>query len=281
MTTLSFFDPNLGELALSPENGIVVERFDPGFPTVRENRYDEPNADGTFDQTVYFGERVISMDLKVVNRPTVSTSRETILRAIRQFIHPRQRTVLRVRWEPEGDLYEIALRTSDGNMPIDSWSYRTVNLVFKTQPYFLSPVIAGAAEDASESVSSSLTFPFTFPFDFGGVGVTSYIDINNLGDAPLWPAFQIVGPISNPVIKNVTTGQQLRFENLNLTTGQRLDIDMRRATVLLGTDNYSALIDYSLSEWFSCDIGLNQISLEGQDATASTVLYAYWQIPYL
>ena len=281
MTTLTFFDPNLGELALTPENGIVVDRFDPGFPVVRENRYDEPNADGTFDQTVYFGERVMSIDMVITNKRAANTTKEQIRRAIMQYVHPRQRTVLRVQWEPDGDTYEIALRTSDGRMPIDSWSFRKINLVFKTSPYFLSPVLTGTADDASESVSSNLTFNFTFPFDFGGVGVTSYIDINNLGDAPLWPTFQIEGPISNPVIKNVTTGQQLKLDNLTLASGQRLDIDMRRATVLLGSDNYSALIDYTLSEWFNCDIGLNQISLEGTDTTTSTALYAFWQIPYL
>lgn len=282
MATLALYEPNLGRLDLSPSNGIIVEGFDPGFPRVRENSYDEPNADGSYDQTQFVGERIVSIDMVIVPVPAASTTKTQIRRAIMQYLHPRQRSVLKVVWEPGGEEQEVVIRTQDQRMPIDSWSHRKVNLTFKAQPYFQSPVLSGTAEDASESVSSPLTFPITFPFDFGGVGVTSYINISNTGDAPLWPTFQILGPITDPRIKNVTSGEELVFENLSLAADDRLYIDMQRSTVRFNNvEDYSVYVDYETSEWWSCDIGINQVSLEGTDTAAATGLYAFWQIPYL
>lgn len=61
------------------------------------------------------------------------------------------------------------------------------------------------------AVSGGMTFNATFPLSFGATGGGGTVMAANAGDfqAPL--QFTITGPVANPIIDNLTTGQSLLF----------------------------------------------------------------------
>lgn len=73
-------------------------------------------------------------------------------------------------------------------------------------------------------LSGELTFPITFPISFTTNSVQQ--NITYLGTWLEYPTFVISGPITNPSITNITTGELLRFENTTLVAGETITIDL-------------------------------------------------------
>lgn len=98
--------------------------------------------------------------------------------------------------------------------------------------------------------TGGLSFPLTFPLDFGGTGDSGTFQVTNLGnfEAP-WTA-QITGPITNPQIENLTTGELVRVDiALGAADTLLIDQDTRRV-ILNGTQSrYSLLSTDSDLTW--------------------------------
>jgi len=82
-----------------------------------------------------------------------------------------------------------------------------------------------------------LTFPATFPATFGGGGTYGSISATNTGNVEMRPTFVITGPVTNPVVQNVTTGWILSFSNptgigYTLNAGDTLAVDTDLRTIL-------------------------------------------------
>jgi hypothetical protein len=105
-------------------------------------------------------------------------------------------------------------------------------------------------EAGATAGDSGLTSPLTSPLS-SGQGATGQALVENLGNRPAWPVLTLEGPMSNPSILNLTTGDELVLEYV-LLTGETLVIDTnpRRRTIRLnGTGNrYSALV-FASSSW--------------------------------
>jgi hypothetical protein len=65
-------------------------------------------------------------------------------------------------------------------------------------------------------------FPFSFPISFGDVGST--ITINNDGDTVAPLLIQLNGPLTNPTLTNVTTGEVITLEQ-DIPSGYVLEIN--------------------------------------------------------
>lgn len=133
--------------------------------------------------------------------------------------------------------------------------------------------------DAATTVTLSVaatpggfTFPITFPLTFGAGGTSGLVAVNNLGNISTPPFFKIYGPITNPILRNETTGKQLSLA-LVINSGDYVDIDVKNSSVLLnGTANrYSSL---SSSQWWYLEPGVNQIRYSATSGS-STVDMTY------
>ncbi|MEV7013262.1 hypothetical protein [Streptosporangium sp. NPDC051022] len=83
----------------------------------------------------------------------------------------------------------------------------------------------------------------------------------NDGDVSTSPRIKIFGPVANPVIENTSLGRILRF-NVNVPSGQMLDVDTNKGTVLLdGEDAMDTLSQLAVpvEEWVLA-AGTNTIS---------------------
>lgn len=73
--------------------------------------------------------------------------------------------------------------------------------------------------------STGFTYPYTYPVTYG-VGAVGDMTLTNEGDADSWPVLHIQGPVTNPIVRNNTTGDQLNL-TITLAAADYLDIDCR------------------------------------------------------
>lgn len=121
----------------------------------------------------------------------------------------------------------------------------------------------------SQAVSSGgLLAPIEAPLEFGGSASGGQVVATNDGEfgAP-WTAV-LSGPVTNPRIENITTGQTIRFTG-TLATGETLTVSSLDRTVLLnGTaSRYSWLT--AGSSWFDLPAGSSTIRFAGTSGTGS------------
>lgn len=124
--------------------------------------------------------------------------------------------------------------------------------------------------------TGGLAFPLVFPLDFGGSLAGGEMSLTNAGTMATWPTWQILGPLTGPVITNVTTGEQLSFDPAFVVpAGQTLTINTDAKTVVLtGINRRDTLF---AANWFRLLPGTTAIrftSASGSDPAARlTVSY--------
>jgi hypothetical protein len=106
-----------------------------------------------------------------------------------------------------------------------------------------------------------LASPVTSPLQVTGGGGLGAAGVVNRGTVESPAVLRIDGPITNPVIRNATAGQDIRL-TYTLHAGEYLIVDLKTHTVLLNgtTDRYSAL-DFTNSSWWKLQPGVNDIHL--------------------
>ena len=136
-------------------------------------------------------------------------------------------------------------------------------------PVIYSDVEYGGATVLPEA-SDGLEFDVVFPIEFGDVGSGGVIFATNDGSWPADVVVRIDGPVTDPRVENVTTGQVLEFD-IDLAAGEYLILDSRARTVMLnGTaSRYSTLTDES--RWWRLQPGPNEITFRAATATAATM----------
>ena len=119
---------------------------------------------------------------------------------------------------------------------------------------------------------AGLVFPATFPLTFGGATSGGIGEADNIGEFPApWTA-SIAGPIVNPRIENITTGQTISFVG-SLDVGETLDLASLDRSVLLNggpASRYSWLA--SGSQWFDLAAGPNALRLAGTSGSGVLTL---------
>lgn len=127
---------------------------------------------------------------------------------------------------------------------------------FATDPRLYGAALNGATVPGE--TEGGVSWPISWPLVWGGSASGGQMTLTNLGefDAP-WVA-TITGPVTNPRIRNQTTGQEMRV-NMTVEAGQTLVIDEDARTILLnGTGNRRSMLAVG-SEWFSIVPGANVI----------------------
>lgn len=95
------------------------------------------------------------------------------------------------------------------------------------------------------------TVPMTLAADSGGK-----IFVTNGGNGVAYPTARISGPVTNPSLRNATTGEEIRLD-ITLAVGEYLDLDFRRKTVTdqSGRNRYDA----KEGDWWTLAPGTNEV----------------------
>jgi hypothetical protein len=117
------------------------------------------------------------------------------------------------------------------------------------------------------------SFPWTFPVNFGP-STGGSLPVANDGLYPAKPVFRITGPVTNPIITNMETGQFIRV-NISLNPGDILVIDADSRVVRLNGANRNTTLDVG-SSFFTIPPGGASLSFSSVDVgIVSGVLTAY------
>jgi phage-related protein len=119
------------------------------------------------------------------------------------------------------------------------------------------------------------TYDRTYNLTYGGGSISNSTAIVNVGNWTTYPVITITGPVTNPTIGNVTTGQYMTV-NYSLTNTDTLVIDLDQKLITLNGVSARNLLAGN-SEWFGAPPGTSYFTFTGTNIfvgiTTATVVY--------
>lgn len=113
-----------------------------------------------------------------------------------------------------------------------------------------------------------------YDYGYGGATTSGIELLNNAGSRGVWPTATIAGPVVNPYIQNLDTGQTLTF-TITLAADETLVVDFAEKTVLL--DGTSSRYFTKSGEWFKLAVGDNNIRFGSGSYDAAATLTMAWR----
>lgn len=269
-------DPDFVGL-LDGENGVT------GLDSaeVRESADNLVEGDGGLHGDFFYGRRPVVLSGIVWPEPdmaTVNARMEKIERATNAM-----RADGTLRWTPSGSVKRRLLYRRQQPLRQTQRRPKAVQVALVSER---SEIESDALHTAILAVSGSSTeqgFGFDVAFDLymGGGSAAGSLAITNAGNGPAAPIIRVDGPITNPILANATTGEELRLE-YTLATGEFLVLDFsdREHTIkFMGTaDRYYAL-DEAASTWWKLLPGpaINDVRLRGNAYSSPAAMTVLWR----
>lgn len=265
-------------------NPCLTNGYNLGRPAVRAVVEDASGQSGVYDLTTEFGARTITMQTKFLDTPD-GVSKWAHLDEFLTYTHPESRPYLHVQqdgWEQERRIF---IRTEDVSYDVarENSSYLDVALSFN------APRGAFEAADAQSKIvvasggntmgrTYPRSYPLFYPVGAGGAGTDS---ITNVGSISTKPILWVFGYAKNPVIKNLSTGQTMKF-NVEIPSGSYLEINVAARTVYMNGDNrldYWGSQDFSISTvpYFRLRRGENVMSMTASTTGPSSQLQVIYR----
>ena len=264
------------------ENGLIVAQVDTGWPEVREVVDPLPDRDGVADSTRLMGQRVVSLTGTAV--ATNGRSRQEVLDRLRRFCVPNVRPTLTVA-SPGEQPRRITLRGDQHSAPFVhpegaafAVSWRSADPRF----YALdrSSLTVKPPASTGEGRHYDLTHDRTYPPAYGGSGT---VDVVNAGDVETWPTFLFYGPIVDPMVTNLETGDALAFL-IDIADRDYLVVETAPRAVYLNGDRNAdryANVEVALTTWFAIRPGRNRLRLTAAGYTSPAEVRIDWTDAYL
>lgn len=208
------------------------EGWDDGAP-VRVSIEERPQADGAFDAPSYRGARVITLGGGAV-APNRAARKAAISRL--KAAMSDGTSLYPVSVDDDGDELVVFARLSAEprakRVGENAFTFQLVLVAPDPRKYSADPTAVTLTLPESTS-TGGFTAPFTAPFtSVIPEGSTGERTVVNEGDADTWPTISIAGPVTDPVIENVTTGRRLRL-SYTVGAGDHLLVDFADSVVLL------------------------------------------------
>lgn len=123
-----------------------------------------------------------------------------------------------------------------------------------------------------------VTFPMLMPLKFNSTPQPANVGIvRNAGTYPTPAVIRIFGPITDPVLENMSTGEDLVF-NTTLGVGEYLEIDLDVHTIRLnGVAPRANTLDRVNSSWFLIEPGVWMFRLRGSDTNYLGTFDVTWR----
>ena len=208
------------------------------LPTIRNGDVVRPRDHGELIGLDFMGGRDVTLTADFVSDGTsLQHAAEALASAFAVGLNVEQPLWIQI---PNLPCLAMMARTRKRTVPIDlgysvSALATTSILMHSTDPrLYTTPTTATVGLPAP---LGGLTFNATPNFTFGGGGTYGSISATNSGNVEMRPTFTITGPVTAPVVQNVTTGWILTFTNpsgvgYTLNAGDTLTVDTDLRTVL-------------------------------------------------
>jgi hypothetical protein len=242
---------------------------------------DQPLAedDGILDVTARHGGATFRATLVIRD---AATTRHQAADQLRAILAPSKRPTLIVQRDGWSGERQAVVRG-------DTWACitdRTAGVILHATIQAAIP--GGVLEDTatqtavirpSATSATGRTYPKTYPWSYTPANAGSVATLTSAGNVATAPMLRLYGACTEPVILNVTTGQQIELDDLTLVDGQYLDIDLDARTVLLNGDpslSYYDRINFATSTWWKLQPGANIINVAVATSDASCELDVSW-----
>jgi hypothetical protein len=260
---------------------LHVTEVDWGFPEVRETSDPRPEAHGVFDNTQWFGARVISVTGKVAIDWDHTGGRAALADALNPFLRPGARPFL-YRQRDDGRVVRIAVRADQfsnpevANVEDFALSWKSPTGIFESGQAASAVLVP---EVAVLGRRYNLVFNRVYPEGWG-----TMMQVTNEGALPTSWSAKIYGPCTGPEIQNVTLGQQVSLDRLSLGLGEFVEVDSRDHTVLadgLPDNSRWGSVDFARTDWWPLPAGTSWLRMRCAtfDPPARTVFS--WRHAYL
>ena len=274
------------EVVLDNANGYFVAEFDVGFPEIRENKENRALSSGTMDFTRFHGESTVAMRVLVTNHNKYGRSRRDLVDAIMPYCRPEARGYLHWQLNDEPDSRCVRIRAGRVARPVNG--YNRVELVcswvvprgIQESSFLFTDVLSPS--DTITTPGSGRAYPLTFPRIYPAATTTGSgtKTINNHGTVEVYPFIRVYGSVTDPLIRNVTTGKQLRFQALTIPDDNYITIDLYNRQVLMNDDPSDSRLNslvHGDSDWWSLVPGNNEIlfSAAAYSGTRIEITYRY------
>lgn len=277
VTSASFNGLNFG----SGQSVKIVEAtgFD-DLPAIRSGDIARSADHGSFLGSAWLGSRVVTFTLRIRGQAT-QTALDAVIDSLRQatIVQNAQNLPLVLNGNRQ-----INCRPTRRSIPdrIEDWGAWTTEPVVEftaTDPRIYDSSLQ-APSTGLATVSGGMTFPATFPLAFGAAASGGYIFVTNNGTFETRPVAIIQGPVTNPAIQNVTSGQTLSF-NITLASTDTLTVDFNARTVMLNgsANRYNAIA--SGSSWFTLAPGNSTVRFLASAYNGSATLTLQYRSAWL
>jgi hypothetical protein len=167
---------------------------------------------------------------------------------------------------------------------------RTAITLRADDPTFYDPAGASVSFELAAS-DDAFDIPLAIPWAVGSSIIDQAATVRYPGTWRASPRITIIGPITDPVIRNVTTGEKLDFTGVSLSAGQSYIIDTSYgvATVIDqdGVDRTALLSDdsdlttFHLASRADVPDGANDLLATGTAATSTTQIFIAYNARYV
>ena len=264
------------------------EELNLGYPEVRDQVSNRPDANGADDRTRLFGPRAVTADISA--RAGVLMLDE-IADLFAPLMVPSARPVLHyVLDRPDTPERVLTVRASGFDAPVSGASSRKIHLAFvAADPTLRDPVQRVAIARSGSSQKGGRTYPLRFPRAYtAGGGVPSTGSIESAGDVPFRPLLRIFGPITDPQVTLRVGGSTFSslvafVPGFIIAAGKSVDVDLDRRTVT-GDDgaNLMSSLDWAQTTWPELPPAPpTSMQLVGTSTTGVTQVQALWLDAYL
>lgn len=162
--------------------------------------------------------------------------------------------------------------------------------LYAPDPTWYDPV--GEATTFMLGGGGALAVPLAVPVSVGASTIDSAIPITYLGTWSAFPIVTIRGPITNPIISNLATGDQLNFTGTTIGAGDEYRIDCRygHKTVVRLSDSANRVQDLTADSHLATfavvahpDVldGINSVRVRGSGLTAASAVFLSYHTRYV
>jgi hypothetical protein len=258
-------------------NGLVDQ------PELRTNDRTRLRRHGLLPGDDFLGGRSVVVELEVFGEDDATF--QTNIDALKAALAPGSDEAVLAFQVPGvagGGVRRLNARPRKLNLPIE------VNRFFYRMPIAAVEFFATDPriyDDTEQSLSTGLeasvaglSWNLTWNLNWGGSSTGNSFNATNSGTFSTPFTVRFDGPVTNPIIENVTTGEKLALtadSGLVLGSGEFVELDTEARTVLLGgtASRYSKLS--SDSTWFDLPPGSTELRFSGTTSGSPTMTVTF------
>lgn len=257
----------------------LLQNFDGwwGAPAPRTAFAPIPGNHGAYDAPAYLDARVMVLEGVAValDLPSARHSRDVVA----SVCGDPSATATLVVTEPGQPQRQCVVRRAaeTKTKALDPLRFAWSMLVTAPDPRRYAVAQSTASVGLPGAGNGGLVFPLVFPLTFGTGALGGQIAVTNSGTLQTWPTFNVLGPVTAPIIRNADTGESLEFDpTFTVAAGQTLVINTANRTASYAGANVRARL--FTASWFPLNPGVTNLafsSLGSYDASAQ--LTASWR----